>query len=48
MGCESIACETDGRMGYWLSGHEGEWNDCFSKTQLVGQKKNRDKTSFPS
>ena len=48
MGCESIAYETDGRMGYWLSGHEDERNDCFNKTQLVGQKKYRDKTSFTS
>ena len=24
-------------MGYWLRGHEGERNDCFSKIQLVGQ-----------
>ena len=27
-----------GRMGYWLRGHEGERNNCFSKIQLVGQK----------
>ena len=26
------------RMGYWLKGHEGERNNCFSKIQLVGQK----------
>ena len=28
------------RMGseYWLRGHEGERNNCFSKIQLVGQK----------
>ena len=26
-------------MGYWLRGHEGERNNCFSKIQLVGQKK---------
>ena len=25
-------------MGYWLRGHEGESNNCFSKIQLVGQK----------
>ena len=25
-------------MGYWLRGHEGKRNDCFSKIQLVGQK----------
>ena len=24
-------------MGYRLSGHEGERNNCFSKIQLVGQ-----------
>ena len=33
MGSESI-----GRMGYWLSGHEGERNNWFSKIQLVRQK----------
>ena len=32
MGSES------GRMGYWLRGHEGERDNCFSKIQLVGQK----------
>ena len=26
------------KMGYWLRGHEGERNNCFSKIQLVGQK----------
>ena len=45
MGSESIAHEAKGRMGYWLSGHEGERNNCFSKIQLVGQKY-RDKTTF--
>ena len=25
------------RMGYWLRGHEGERNNCFSKIRLVGQ-----------
>ena len=39
---ESMA---EGRMGYWLRGHEGERNNCFSKTQLVGQKY-RDKTTL--
>ena len=29
MGSESI--------GYWLRGHEGERNNCFSRIQLVGQ-----------
>ena len=35
---ESIAHEAEGRMGYWLKGHEGERNNCFSKIQLVHQK----------
>ena len=26
------------RMGYWLRGHEGERNNCFSKIELVCQK----------
>ena len=43
MGSESIA----GLMGYWLRGHEGERNNCFSKIQLVGQKY-RDKTTLAS
>ena len=38
MGSESMAHEAEGRMGYWLRGHEGERNNCFSKIQLVGQK----------
>ena len=38
MGSESIANEAGGRMGYRLRGHEGEWINCFSKIQLVGQK----------
>ena len=38
MGSESIAHEAEGGMGYWLRGHEGERNNCFSKIQLVGQK----------
>ena len=25
-------------MGYWLRGHEGKRNNCFSRIQLVGQK----------
>jgi len=37
MGYESIAHEAKGRMGY-----EGERNNCFSKIQLVDQKKYRD------
>ena len=35
------------RMGYWLRGHEGERNNCFSKIQLVGQKY-QDKTTLAS
>ena len=35
MGSESIA---QGLMGYWLRGHEGERNNCFSKIELAGQK----------
>ena len=38
MGYESVAHEVEGRMGYWLRGHEGERNNCFSKIQQVGQK----------
>ena len=38
MGSESIAHEAEGRMSYWLGGHEGERNNCVSKIQLVGQK----------
>ena len=44
MGSESIAHEAEGRMGYWLRGHEGERNNCFSKIQLVGQKYQDKKT----
>ena len=53
MGSESIAreakiaCEAKGWMGFWLRGHEGERNNCFSKIQLVGQKY-RDKTTLSS
>ena len=35
MDSESIAHEAEGRMGYWLRGHKGERNNCFSKIQLV-------------
>ena len=35
MGSESIAHEAEGRMGYWLRGHEGERNNCFSKIQQL-------------
>ena len=47
MGSESIAHEAEGRMGYWLIGHEGERNNCFSKIQPVGQKYG-DKTTLAS
>jgi len=47
MGSESIAHEAEGWMGYWLTGHEGERNNCFSKIQLVGHKY-RDKTTVAS
>ena len=47
MGSESIAHEAIAQMGYWLRGHEGERNNCFSKIQLVGQKY-RDKTALAS
>ena len=30
--------DAEGRMGYWLRGHEGERNNCFSKIELVGPK----------
>ena len=45
MGSESIAYEAEGRMGYWLGGHEGERNNCFSKIHPVG-KKYQDKTTL--
>ena len=47
MGSESIAHEAEGRIGYWLRGHEGERNNSFSKIQLAGQKY-RDKTTLAS
>ena len=31
MDSESKAHEAEGQMYYWLSGHEGERNNCFSK-----------------
>ena len=43
MGSESIAHEAEGRMGYWLRGHEGERNNCFSKIQLNMKTKYRAK-----
>ena len=42
---ESIAHSSSGLMGYWLRGHEGEWNNCFSKSNFTGQKY-RDKTTL--
>ena len=45
MGSESIANEAEGLMGYWLRGHEGDRNNCFSKIQLIG-KKYQDKTTL--
>ena len=50
MGYESTAMshEAEGRMGYWLRGHEGERNNCFSKIQLVGQKNIKTKRLFAS
>ena len=47
MGSESIANEAEGLMGYWLRGHEGDRNNCFSKIQLIGQK-NQAKTTLAS
>ena len=44
-GSESIAHEAEGRMGYWLRGHQGERNNCFSKIKLV-VKKYRDITTL--
>ena len=35
----NLECKTlKNGMDYWLRGHEGEKNNCFSKIQLVGQK----------
>ena len=31
MGFEAIAHEAEGRMGYWLRGHEGERINFFNK-----------------
>jgi len=45
MGCESKTHKAKSQMGYWLRGHEGERNNCFSEIQLVGQKY-RDKTTL--
>ena len=45
MGSKSVAQEAEGRMDYWLRGHEGVRNNCLSKIQIVG-KKYRDKTTL--
>ena len=45
MSSKSVVHEAEGRMDYWLSGHEGERNNCFSKIQIGGQKY-RDKTTL--
>ena len=47
MGSVSITHEAEGQRDYWLRGHEGERNNCFSEIQLVGQKY-RDKTTLAS
>ena len=47
MGSDSIAHESESWMGYWVRGHQGERNNCFSKIQLVGQKYG-DKTTLAS
>ena len=46
MSSESVVHETEGRMGYWLRGHEDERNNGFSKIQLVDQK--NIETNYPS
>ena len=38
MGSDSMVHEAGGQMGYFLRGHEGEGNNCFSEIQLAGQK----------
>ena len=38
MSSKSVAHEAEGRMDYWLRGHDGEGNNCFSKIQIGGQK----------
>ena len=48
MGSESIAHEAEGRMGYWLLGHEGERNNWFQQNPTSWSKKYRDKTSVAS
>ena len=48
MGSESILHEAEGRMGYWLSGHEGERNNCFSKLKSNYLVKKNIETTHPS
>ena len=43
MSFESTAHEAEGQMGYWLRGHEGKRNNCFSRIQLAGQKYQEEK-----
>ena len=31
MGSESIVHEAEDQMGYWVTGHEGERNNCLVK-----------------
>ena len=47
MGSESVADEAEGRIDYWLWDHVGETNNCFSKNQVVGQKKVSRQNIFP-
>ena len=37
MGSEPIAHDAEGRMSYWLRGHDSKRNNCFSKVQLAGE-----------
>ena len=37
MGSEPIAHDAEGWMSYWLRGHDGKRNNCFSKVQLAGE-----------
>ena len=43
----NIANEAEGRMGYWLRGHEGDSNNCFSKIQLATHKYRDNTTKVP-
>ena len=46
MGSESIVHEAEGQMAYWIRGHEGGRNNCFSRIQLVDQKNIETKRLF--